>query len=242
MVAAAARVRRRGRDDGDRRSRAVAGAVRHRARRVGDRRRGRPRSCSRARLGRCRWRTALQRLARVCRARPGAASLAHAGAGMMTIGIVAMTAYQSEQVLVMKPGEIAQIGGYSARPSRASRRGAGRTIARTSACSTSRAAAGASLELNPAKRLYDAPRQTTTEAGIHASWRGDLYTVLGDAQTDGGYVRAALLQSARALHLDRRAGDVLRRVPVADGSAPAGSARRSGRAGGRRARAGGVRR
>jgi len=42
--------------------------------------------------------------------------------------------------------------------------------------------------LNPSKRVYDAPPQPTSEAGIHASWRGDLYTVLGDAQEeDGGY-------------------------------------------------------
>ena len=40
-------------------------------------------------------------------------------------------------------------------------------------------------ELNPAKRLYDAPRQATTEAGIHAAWRGDLYVVLGDELKDG---------------------------------------------------------
>jgi cytochrome c-type biogenesis protein CcmF len=41
--------------------------------------------------------------------------------------------------------------------------------------------------LEPSKRLYDAPPQPTTEAGIHASWRGDLYVVLGDAQQNGGY-------------------------------------------------------
>ena len=41
--------------------------------------------------------------------------------------------------------------------------------------------------LLPSKRIYDQPPQPTTEAGIHASWRGDLYTVLGDSQTDGGY-------------------------------------------------------
>jgi cytochrome c-type biogenesis protein CcmF len=45
--------------------------------------------------------------------------------------------------------------------------------------------------LQPAKRLYDAPPQPTTEAGIHASWRGDLYLVIGDGQPGGGYaVRA----------------------------------------------------
>ncbi len=32
------------------------------------------------------------------------------------------------------------------------------------------------------------PRQTTTEAAIHVSWRGDLYVVLGDDLADGGLV------------------------------------------------------
>jgi cytochrome c-type biogenesis protein CcmF len=36
--------------------------------------------------------------------------------------------------------------------------------------------------LEPAKRRYDMPPQPTTEAGIDASWRGDLYVVLGDEQ------------------------------------------------------------
>ncbi len=42
-------------------------------------------------------------------------------------------------------------------------------------------------ELQPSKRLYDAPRQPTTEAGIHVALAGDLYAILGDAQGDGGY-------------------------------------------------------
>ena len=30
-------------------------------------------------------------------------------------------------------------------------------------------------------------KSATTEAGIHASWRGDLYVVLGDQLKDGAY-------------------------------------------------------
>ena len=41
--------------------------------------------------------------------------------------------------------------------------------------------------LVPEKRIYDAPPQPTTEAGIHNSWRGDLYVVLGDQQANGGF-------------------------------------------------------
>jgi cytochrome c-type biogenesis protein CcmF len=41
--------------------------------------------------------------------------------------------------------------------------------------------------LEPSKRLYNQPKQATTEAGIHVALLGDLYAVLGDEQKDGGY-------------------------------------------------------
>ena len=42
-------------------------------------------------------------------------------------------------------------------------------------------------ELTPSKRDFNVERSATTEAGIHASWRGDLYAVLGDQLKDGAY-------------------------------------------------------
>jgi cytochrome c-type biogenesis protein CcmF len=40
----------------------------------------------------------------------------------------------------------------------------------------------------PSKRIYDAPPQATSEAGIYGAWTGDLYAVLGDETPDGGRV------------------------------------------------------
>jgi cytochrome c-type biogenesis protein CcmF len=111
---------------------------------------------------------------------------AHFGVGLLVVGIVATSAYRSERILVMKPGDRAELAGYEivfrgAVPSK----GPNYTqqvglieVLRDGAPVT---------ELEPAKRLYDAPPQPTSEAGIHASWRGDLYAVLGDAQKDGGF-------------------------------------------------------
>ncbi|HWM30438.1 MAG TPA: cytochrome c-type biogenesis CcmF C-terminal domain-containing protein, partial [Methyloceanibacter sp.] len=42
-------------------------------------------------------------------------------------------------------------------------------------------------ELTPSKREFMAEQSGTTEAGIHTSWRGDLYAVLGDSLKDGAY-------------------------------------------------------
>ena len=126
-----------------------------------------------------------RRLAGLPRSAHGTA-IAHAGVGIMVIGIVATSAYRVEQVLAMKPGARAEIAGYGlvfkgAAPARGSNwqgevgifevtRG-GRPV----------------TELGPGRRLYDKPRMSTSEAGIHVSWRGDLYAVLGDPQQDGGY-------------------------------------------------------
>jgi cytochrome c-type biogenesis protein CcmF len=112
--------------------------------------------------------------------------LAHFGVGVMVIGIVATSAYRSERILVMKPGDRVEIAGYEL-TFRGVAPGKGPNYTeQTGIMDVSRGGVGV-VRLEPAKRLYDAPPQPTTEAGIHASWRGDLYTVLGDPQTDGGF-------------------------------------------------------
>jgi cytochrome c-type biogenesis protein CcmF len=113
--------------------------------------------------------------------------LAHAGVGIMLIGIVATTAWQSETVLAMKPGERGEIAGFTftfrgATPSQ------GPNYQEQSAALEVTRGGVPVTELHPSKRAYTAPRQATSEAGIHASWGGDLYAVLGDELADGGFV------------------------------------------------------
>jgi cytochrome c-type biogenesis protein CcmF len=113
---------------------------------------------------------------------------AHFGVGMMVVGIIATSAYQSERILVMKPGDQAEIAGYTltfkgAAPQR------GPNYREEVGLFEVERGSRAVTSLAPSKRLYDAPPQPTTEAGIHVSWRGDLYAVLGDEQVaeSGGY-------------------------------------------------------
>ena len=115
---------------------------------------------------------------------------AHFGIGMLVVGIVATSAYQEEHILVMKPGQSLAVGGFDVTFAGVDT-GRGPNY-RSDIADFDVKRDGASVtRLTPAKRLYDAPPQTTTEAGIHASWRGDLYLVIGDAQPEGGYaVRA----------------------------------------------------
>jgi cytochrome c-type biogenesis protein CcmF len=111
---------------------------------------------------------------------------AHFGVGTMVVGIVATSAYQSERILVMTPGSSTEIAGYALTFKGAAPRLGPNYREEIGLFEVFRSGARVA-ELAPSKRLYDAPRQATTEAGIHASWRGDLYAVLGEAQEQGGY-------------------------------------------------------
>ena len=131
------------------------------------------------------WAEVWRRLKGLPRSAYGTA-LAHFGLGLTVVGIVATSAWRAEQILVMKPGETTRIGGYELTfAGVAPRRGPNYTeligrfaVKRDGAPVT---------ELFPSKRQYQVRKQTTTEAGILPSWRGDLYTVLGDSRPGGGY-------------------------------------------------------
>jgi cytochrome c-type biogenesis protein CcmF len=140
---------------------------------------------SRIKLGEIPLADSWQRLKGLPRSSFGTAA-AHFGIGMMTVGIVATSAYQSEKVVVMKPGATVDIAGYTLLfrgigPSR------GENYREEVGVFEVTRGGRAVVTLNPAKRIYDQPPVPTTEAGIYSAWGGDLYTVLGDPQTDGGY-------------------------------------------------------
>jgi cytochrome c-type biogenesis protein CcmF len=112
--------------------------------------------------------------------------LGHIGVGVMVVGIVASSAWQHEVVQGMKPGERLAIAGYDVSFRGVAPRRGPNYQETVGLLSVTRGGA-AVAELEAAKRLYDAPRQATTEAGIHAAWTGDLYVVLGDELTEGGF-------------------------------------------------------
>jgi cytochrome c-type biogenesis protein CcmF len=137
----------------------------------------------RAKLGQAPASEVLRRLRSLPRSAWGTA-VAHAGVGVMVIGIVGTTAWQTEVILAMKPGERTEVAGYTV-TYKGLQQGSGpnytEEIGRFAVSRAGRDVAG----LEPSKRLYVAPRQPTTEAGIHAALHGDLYVVLGDRQDDG---------------------------------------------------------
>ena len=113
-------------------------------------------------------------------------ALAHAGLGIVVIGIVATTAWRSEAILALKPGETAEIAGYTLAFKGVAPHQGPNYRERVALFEVTRDGE-AVTKLAPSKREFTVERSGTTEAGIHPSWRGDLYAVLGDQLKDGGY-------------------------------------------------------
>jgi cytochrome c-type biogenesis protein CcmF len=138
---------------------------------------------SRARFGDVGRAEFLRRIISLPRSAYGTA-LAHAGIGIMVIGIVGTSAYQTEKILALKPGERAEVAGYDL---------LFKGITPTKGPNYSEQIAEFDVTRNgspvttllPSKRLYNAPPQPTTEAGIYPAWTGDLYVALGDEQPSG---------------------------------------------------------
>jgi len=126
-----------------------------------------------------------RRLRNLPRAAYGTA-LAHAGVGLTVIGIVATTAWRSEEIVALKPGDTAEIAGYELTFKGVAPNQGPNYRERIGVFAVARDG-HAVTELLPSKREFTVEKSDTTEAGIHASWRGDLYAVLGDPLDDGAY-------------------------------------------------------
>src|SRR6478736_5530271 len=128
---------------------------------------------------------AARRLGNLPRSAFGTA-FAHAGLGIVVIGIVATTAWRSESVLAMKSKESADIAGYQLTFEGVAPREGPNYRERVGLFKVARDGQAVTT-LEPSKREFTVERSSTTEAGIHDSWRGDLYVVLGDPLKDCGY-------------------------------------------------------
>ena len=126
-----------------------------------------------------------RRLQRQPRARWGM-TLAHGGLAIVIAGMTASSAWTTESIQVMKPGDRVDVGGYvftfdGAREVRGPNYAATQGTFRVDS-------GGRDIVLTPEKRFYDVQGRTT-EAAIHPTFLGDLYAVLGDPRgEDGGFV------------------------------------------------------
>ncbi|MFO7477637.1 MAG: heme lyase CcmF/NrfE family subunit [Methyloceanibacter sp.] len=113
-------------------------------------------------------------------------ALAHAGVGLAVIGIVATTAWRTEDILALKPGDTTEIAGYALTFKGVAPRQGPNYRERVGVFAVERNGRFVT-ELEPSKREFAVEQSGTTEAGIYSNWRGDLYAVLGDELKDGAY-------------------------------------------------------
>jgi len=114
-------------------------------------------------------------------------TLAHAGLGVTLLGIVAVTAFETERIVVVKPGETIEISGYTLDFIRVEEVQGPNYVEDRAIFALSQDGAQRG-EIVSAKRLYPARQMPTTEAGIRTLGFSQLYVSLGDPTTEGGVV------------------------------------------------------
>ena len=125
------------------------------------------------------WAEVRRRLANLPRSSYGG-MLAHLGLGVTVLGIVATSAWRAENILSMKVGETVQFAGYQIAFEKVSTQQGPNYEETLGSFQVSREG-GQAISMIPSKRAYLAPKSTTSESAIHASWAGDFYLVMGDA-------------------------------------------------------------
>jgi cytochrome c-type biogenesis protein CcmF len=142
----------------------------------------------RARLGRSSPSETLRRLGNLPRADWGKA-LAHSGFGLTILGVAAITAWATEDIRVLRPGESFLLGGYTQRLDAVERTQGPNYFSETARITLLRDGREVGM-LMPEKRVYPVQGMPTTEAAIDRGLTRDIYVALGDAQEGGWAVRS----------------------------------------------------
>ena len=162
-----------------------------------------------------------------------AMTMAHVGLGVLVAGITASSAWQSEAILVMKPGDRAEVAGYQFTLARIDEVPGPNYVARRATFDVTKDGAPVARVI-PQKRFYPVEQQATSEAGIDSGLWRDLYVVLGDPVEGAaaGDAHTVRIYHNPAGHVDLGRGDASWAWPGCCRSAIAatGSARRSRRA------------
>ncbi|MEN8833365.1 heme lyase CcmF/NrfE family subunit [Pacificibacter sp.] len=127
----------------------------------------------------------LSRLLRLPRADWGRL-LAHGGLGITIAGIAGLTAWTVEDIRVVQVGETFEVSGYTLSLDDVQRK-QGPNYITTMADITLFKGAQKLTTLHPEKRNYPVAQMPTTEAGIDSGFLRDVYVVIGDVQSNGGW-------------------------------------------------------
>jgi cytochrome c-type biogenesis protein CcmF len=111
-------------------------------------------------------------------------AVAHFGVAVSLLGIVFVSAWASERIVALKPGQQVSLAGYDLTFNRIEQRG-GPNYRETSANFTVRAGGIAIGAMMPSKRNFAARQTSTTEAALMTRGFSQLYLSLGETEPDG---------------------------------------------------------
>jgi len=124
--------------------------------------------------------------ARVLPGRAWGMSLAHFGLALFVAGVTASSAWESESIQVMRPGDSVVVAGYTFRFDGAREIAGPNYVAERGTITVLRDGTPYAI-MAPERRFYPVARDTTTEAAIHTTWLADLYVVIGERDGQGGH-------------------------------------------------------
>ncbi len=107
------------------------------------------------------------------------AMMAHGGMGIVVLGITASTAWTTEKITLMRPGESVTVGAYTYRFDGAEQAPGPNYMALRGHFEVTRNGEHF-VSLSPESRTYPTPPMDTTEAAIYPTLAGDLFAVIGD--------------------------------------------------------------
>ncbi len=111
-------------------------------------------------------------------------ALAHAGVGVMVIGIVGISAWRVESIETLALGSKMEVGGYTLTLVNMGPYDGANFRADRAEIFVERAGREI-VTLYPEKRVYTVSGMPTTEAAIYTVWIADLYVVLGEGTGEG---------------------------------------------------------
>ena len=113
-------------------------------------------------------------------------TLAHAGLGLLVAGITGSSAWQTERIQVMRPGDMVELAGYEVTLVGVGEVNGPNYTAERALFRVESDGRQITL-LEPEKRFYPVEGSQTTEAAIHTTLIADLYAVIGDTDGQGGW-------------------------------------------------------
>ena len=114
-------------------------------------------------------------------------TIAHAGLGVVVLGAVATSAWNTELIKTMKPGDTASFAGFNVKLDRIENLQGPNYIAERATLSLSIGGRPYTV-MTPERRLFTVQRRQVAETSIHTNLLRDIYATLGEGEAQNGWV------------------------------------------------------